>query len=269
MTTESAGCHPMNRSAALTASLGESPNGSPVHLAFGIESAGVPGMNCAITRWWPGADEQTGLLTRIAQTVAASAEHSPNDLDIVVSRQPQRERQPEFTFPHTKVPIEDLERWTTDLAKERRRISRYAGHDSIADCREHGLPVPLTLLIVDLPNHDTMAHLAGRVLPVTEADGVFTLVTTRSWLMSASDGYHSGVGAPHFGNRFVGAAIQMNPPPDPLAPSNRLMLAEAHETEQDWAELYTWHPPFGGVGVREVPRTKTQLFRVKPRPSRP
>lgn len=74
------------QSGALTAFLGNDPNGSPVHLTFGVESAGVPGMNCVITRWWPGADEQTGLLTRIAETLAQSAEHSPHDLDIVVSR---------------------------------------------------------------------------------------------------------------------------------------------------------------------------------------
>lgn len=268
MTTEAAPPSAMEK-AALTASLGDSPNGALVRLDFGVESAGVPGMNCAITRWWPGADEQTGLLTRIAETLASSAEHSPNDLDIVVSRQPQRERQREFTFPHTKVPIERLQSWTDTLGKERRRISRYAGHDSIADCREHGLPVPLTLLIVDLPSHDTMAHLACRVLPLAEAHGILTLVTTRSELTAASDRYGRGVGAPHCLGRFVGAAVQMNPPPDPLAVKSWPLLAEADEVEQDWAELYTWHPPFGGVGVREMPRTKTQWFRVKPRPSRP
>ena len=269
MTTEAAPPSAMEK-AALTASLGDSPNGALVRLDFGVESAGVPGMNCAITRWWPGADEQTGLLTRIAETLATSAEHSPNDLDIVVSRQPQRERQREFTFPHTKVPIERLPSWTDTLGKERRRISRYAGHDSIADCREHGLPVPLTLLIVDLPNHDTVDHLAGRVLPVTEAHGIFTLVTTRSWLLTGSDRYGEGLAAPHFGSRFVAAAIQMNPPPDPLAGRKGLLLAKSYEREQEeWAELHTWHPPFGGVGAREMPRTKTQLFRVRPRPSRP
>lgn len=125
---------------------------------------------------------------------------------------------------------------------------------------------------MDLPNDSTMDHLAGRVLPVTEADGIFTLITTRSWLSTGSDRYGEGLAAPYFG-RFVGAAIEMNPPPDPLAgrkglagayKRERLMLAQSDERKrEEWAELYTWHPPFGGVGARELPRTKTQQFRVK------
>ncbi|VBA61493.1 hypothetical protein LAUMK41_04869 [Mycobacterium attenuatum] len=73
-------------------------------LTLGVESAGRAGMNCAITRWWPGADEQTGLLTLIGKSLSAG--QPDGDLDIVVSRQPQIQPQREHGFPHTEVPIE-------------------------------------------------------------------------------------------------------------------------------------------------------------------
>lgn len=66
------------------------------------------------------------------------------------------------------------------------------GCETIEECRRHGVAVPYTVLILDLPDHRTLARVGALVLPVSRASGIFTLVTMWDELETTSDSYGRG-----------------------------------------------------------------------------